>query len=72
MLNSGQFLVKFYRTMDEVNAQLGASSAPFTWGEEADGVTHWYYLRDIRAFLQRETEVKIPETRWWANQDPAR
>jgi len=67
ILGSDKFRIKLYRTVDEVNLQVGSSSAPFTWEEKANGETMWYFLRSIVGFLKKESNPVLSDPTAWAS-----
>ena len=71
ILGSGKFRIKLYRTIDEVNLQVGTSSVPPVWETTSDGETRWYFLRSIVGFLTNDITPTLPDAAAWATRTHA-
>ena len=53
------FRLKVSLGPDEFNVEVGHADVPLVWDFKGDGERRWYFLREIRDFLNHDEEAKI-------------
>jgi hypothetical protein len=57
---SDMMRIKFFLGTDEFNIELGDLDVPLIWDFKGRDGHRWYFLREIRAFLEHDSTVRIP------------